>query len=608
MRERDQRAPGKVAPRVSRLPRFGLGWRHVGACTGVGDSVRHRRCRAQRRQRLRATLIPAAGALALALLAAACGSSSAGGGGSTSAPSSAQLLVNSPPATHDIGNVNWALSYEPSGLDPARTWDYDANTVLANMCESVVQLTPENQIRPWLATKIDTSSPKKIVLTIRQGVHFWDGHLMTVADVAYSLQRVINPKLGPLLLGFMVNIKSVAVTGPWQVTIFLRHADGLLPKVLAMAAGDVSEKSYVERKGSSYGSAAGGLMCTGPFRFGSWQPGSYITMNRNSKYWNPTLRPKASEVTFRFVTDPSSIVQGLTSGTLDGSYDIPFSGLAGLTSSGAGKMYYGKSTMIYELQVLKNEHGTRSTNPVGDPRIRRALSLLLNRNAIVKTLYHGVGAPVCTLANPPSFGYAYKTFLQGYNSMPCTKQFSGNVAEARALVKQAGSPKQSIVIVPDCTECKEIDDVLAQTAKQVGLNVHVLTLPPTQAVAVSFDTATQKEYHVAIAGPSTWWVDVPDPMIMWTAVGLPGGAGNYSGYNNPTVTKLIYQAYSEKDPTKTASIVNQIQKMMITDDQYWIPVVQLPQVTFMGKRITGAPLSLPQRFYYPWAAQIGGTS
>ena len=74
--------------------------------------------------------------------------------------------------------------------------------------------------------------------------------------------------------------------------------------------GIVLEKAYVEAKGKAFGTPSGGTMCTGPFKLKSWKPGSALTAERNDGYWDTALKPKAASISFKGVSDDSSLTSG----------------------------------------------------------------------------------------------------------------------------------------------------------------------------------------------------------------------------------------------------------------------------------------------------------
>jgi peptide/nickel transport system substrate-binding protein len=284
--------------------------------------------------------LAAVGSLMVTLPAvAACGDD--GRGEAAGGPTSGRTVL-SPPARGEIDRFNWALPFEPASLDPIKSWSYPENTILANLCESVVHLTPELRLEPGLASRIDTSDPTRVVLTVRDGVTFWDGSPMTAEDVAFSLHRNLRPDLGGYFALFWRNVAAVAATGPSQVTVTLKQPDVLFWKMLATASGAVSKKAFVERQGKAYGTPKGGLMCTGPFELERWTPGRSVMLTRRDGYWNPQLRPKAGRVELRAVPDQAALTNALVTGEIDGTFQTPLAAFGRLRASGAGTLYQAR--------------------------------------------------------------------------------------------------------------------------------------------------------------------------------------------------------------------------------------------------------------------------
>lgn len=110
------------------------------------------------------------------------------------APAKLDLKTTTPAAAKGLGKVTWNLPYEPQTLDPIRSFNYAENTALANMCESLLRLTPDFKIKPGLAVKTANPTPTTWVYTIRKGVTFWNGDPLTADDVAASLQPAPRPE------------------------------------------------------------------------------------------------------------------------------------------------------------------------------------------------------------------------------------------------------------------------------------------------------------------------------------------------------------------------------------------------------------------------------
>src|SRR5262249_39158777 len=156
------------------------------------------------------------------------------------------LKSTTPAATGDTGAVTWATYREVGTLDPIQAFDYPENTVITALCDSLLQQQPDGTTKPGLATKTETPDPLTLVFTINTDAKFWDGKNVTADDVVYSLNRNRNPKLAGFYGAVFQNVKSIAATGPNQVTIKLTKPDNWLQGELSQMPGIVLEKAYVE--------------------------------------------------------------------------------------------------------------------------------------------------------------------------------------------------------------------------------------------------------------------------------------------------------------------------------------------------------------------------
>jgi len=305
---------------------------------------------------------------ALASFLAACGS-----GGSSGTTHGGGTLIGStvltPPAKGEVSRVNWGLFYEPSGLDWIFSYNYEENTVVTNITESLMRLTPQFAIEPSLAQSFTEPDPLTKIYKIRSGVAFSDGSPMTAADVVFSLRR--NLDAASYWNFAYVNVKSIDQTGPNEVTVSMKHPDEVFHPLMATPAGGVGKASYIKAKGKAYGTPSAGPIGTGPFAFKSWGQGASITLTRNEHYWDSSHVPKAHEFVFTFIPQESTMTTALLSGEIDGAYHTPYSGLNQLRSTSSGKLYLGKSMIFTEIIFAQ------STGPLVNSDLRSALLLAI---------------------------------------------------------------------------------------------------------------------------------------------------------------------------------------------------------------------------------------
>ncbi len=543
-----------------------------------------------RRELLRRAAVIGLSGPALGGFLAACAS---GTGTTKSAAPAIGTTVLTPPAKGEVDRVNWGLFYEPSGLDWIYDYNYEENTVVTNITESLLRLTPQLTIEPSLAASFSETDPLKKVYQIRQGVTFHDGSPMTADDVVFSLRRQLNPNS---FWNFAyVNVKSIDKTGPAEVTVTMKRPDETFHPLLATPAGGVGKASYIQAKGKSYGTPSGGPIGTGPFAFKNWAQGSSIVLTRHESYWDTSHAPKVREIDFSFIPQESTMTTALLSGEIDGAYHTPYSGLDQLRGTSSGKLYLGKSMIFTEIIIA----GT--TGPLTDHRLRTALLLAIDRPALAKTVYNGAATPLKNTVVPlPEWGYGQVQAKAAWAKLPPP---TVDLAQAKKLVAQAGpAAKKTMVIATRASFQRYINiaTIVQAAATQIGLSVQIKPIAPNSYGDLFFSSKARSGIDMFI---SENYADIPEPLeILYPAV-IPGQFYNYNGYNNPSVTSDLSQAIKEQNDPKRASFVLSAQAVM-ANDLAALPLANPAVPLFLSKRITGAPASFCY-LYYPWARDLG---
>ena len=538
---------------------------------------------------------PAAAAtlVACALLAAACGrSASADNSGNVVSPTG--LVTTTASGTKPVSSVTWAMFEPLNSLDPVFAVQYAENTAISLMCESLLLQAPDGSIRPGLAT-VSTPSPTTMIFTLRPGVEFWNGDLVTPGDVVYSLDRQMNPALGGFYRPVFNRVRSIAATGANQVTITLRQPDYWLEGELASMPGIVIQESYAAKQGKNYGTPAGGIMCTGPYEFQSWSAGAGVTAEANPDYWDRAVKPKVGRIILEVVPEPASFSSGVLTGAIQGSYYIGLPNLKRLEDSSTVKVYQGPGQSTDALII------SATSGPLADVKVRQALSLALDRRAIISEVYDGAALMPRWIANPGTFGYAQSVFAAAYDKAP---ELTQNLAKARKLVREAGAAGQTITIGTSA-QIPAISAVTAayqQAAAAIGLNVVLKSVSQPDYINFFISASARK----GVDGfPTASYGDYADPAALLATIVLPGGSDNYDNFSNRQLTALLNQAERTASPDQRARLVARAEELATTQLP-WIPDVQPTNVLILGKGLTGATASFSYLFA-PWADNLGGT-
>ncbi|MEU8108798.1 ABC transporter substrate-binding protein [Nonomuraea muscovyensis] len=521
--------------------------------------------------------------LTLTVTAAACG----GGGGNT-APSPGRTLSSGTPLPKgDIDAFTWVSYAEPPTLDYVHAFDYPQNMVLSNVCESLMRWTPELKEEPGLAEKYEQRDPKTLVYTIRKGVKFHSGAEMTADDVVASLNRHLDEKVGSYWISTFRNVESITKTGPMEVTVTFKQPDALFNLEMGASPGTVASAASLQAKGKAFGTADGGLDCTGPFKLGTWTKGQSIRLDRFDGYWGD--RARSGKVTFTFVSDAAARTNALVTGEADGSWMVPAASVARLRSSGAGTVHGGPNLTTANLIVSDLKNGT-----LADVRVRRALSLAIDRQGLAKAAFGDYSSP--SLVPGPT-----ESWRNVGAAKPPAPAVTRDVEAAKKLVAEAGAQGKKIVIATTNTgpEMSVISNAVQAAAQEIGLAAEVRTIAPDAYTALFSDPEARKGIDLF---PTFWYLSATDPLELY-GLFQTGQFENYGGFSDPAYDKLVAAAEVEFDRVKRAQLTAELQATVATQLP-WIPLADLDNVMFIGKRVTGAPTSISY-LYYPWAADIG---
>ena len=552
----------------------------------------------------RRTSATVAALAACALLAAGCGRAAPGSGGSGGSGGASSgsgqvsptkgLVISTPPGTSSVASVTWAVYRPVNSLDPIFAFDYPENTAISLMCESLLLQEPNGSVQPGLAT-VSTPAPTQMVFTLQPGVKFWDGDPVTPADVIYSLRRQMDPAYGGFYGQVFDRVKSITATGSNQVTLTLKQPDYWLEGELSSMPGVIVQKSYAQKEGKKYGTPAGGIMCTGAYKFVSWTAGAGVTADLNTHYWKPAVKPLVKQIVIKGVPDAASFTSGMLTGAIQGSYYFGLSNLKQLESSSNVKVYQGPGQMTDAFIV------SATSGPLASPKVRQALSMALDRQAIISNVYDGAALMPRWLANPGTFGYGTSVFDAAYDSSPVLNQ---NLAQAKKLVKEAGVAGQTITIGTS----SELASISAETgayqqaAEAIGLKVVLKSVSAADYINFFTSAAARKGIDGFI---TVNYGDYADPAALLSTIVLPGGSQNYDNYNDPKTTALLEQARGTADPGQRAALVAQAEQLAARNLP-WIPDVQPTSVLITSKNLTGAVASFAYMFA-PWADRLGGT-
>ena len=158
--------------------------------------------------------------------------------------------ILTPAPTGEAESAVWAVYRETATIDPIYVFDYPDNAAMAIACESLLRQNPDLTVGPGLAESVEYTDPNTLVITLRDGVTFWDGTPLTPEDVVFSLERQRDPNLGGFYGAVFANVDTIEATGDLEVTMTMTAQDMALIGELSGPVGAIVQQAFTEEQGA----------------------------------------------------------------------------------------------------------------------------------------------------------------------------------------------------------------------------------------------------------------------------------------------------------------------------------------------------------------------
>jgi peptide/nickel transport system substrate-binding protein len=488
----------------------------------------------------RRELLMGAGGLALAGTLAACGGGStssnggggtSGGGGGTPKPGGDFRLGVTGGGAKDIIDGQSIIT-KPDQARLLSGWE----TLLTY--DEQYKLTTDG-----LAEEATQDKPNQWTIKLHSGITFNNGKSLTADDVIYSLQRILNPKEG--LFGgaglSSVDPNNIQKMDNLTVRLNLKNPDSTIGDQLAQYYNGIVPKGYSRTNNLKW-------VGTGPFVTQSFQPGQQSVHKKNANYWR-TGQPYFDTVTITDFSDPTAQVNALLAGQIDAMTDIPFAQIQVAQQHGGLSILEGQGGGWLPLCMAVD------MAPFTDPRVRQAMRLIVDRNAMLEQVLSGHGR----IAND-----MYSPFDAAYPSD--TPQRQQDIEQAKSLLKAAGQDGMTVDLHTTDGAAGMVDsaNVFAQQAKAAGITVNVKNDPNYYGnqylkLAFSVDFWGTRQYLPQVANGSI-------PTAPYNECHWPPKSGTGSDF-----VSLYNQALAEPDVSKRTDIIHTMYGEEFSNGGYIIP-------------------------------------
>jgi peptide/nickel transport system substrate-binding protein len=439
------------------------------------------------------------------------------------------------------------------------------NSLLLHVFEPLIKRDANGKLVPGLATAWRAMDDLTWEFKLRRNVKFHDGSPFTAEDVAFTLKRVPNVPNSPSSFAtFTRPIVEVKVVDPYTIVFRTATPHVLLPSDLASVA--IVSRLHGEKATTEDYNSGKAAIGTGPYKFAEYVPNQRIVFTANYGYWGG--EEPWDKVTFKILTNSAARVAALLSNDVQLIETVPTSDIARLShdprfdvvdkvSNRVIYVHLNQSTEKAPPFVTAKDGKPLDKNPFRDARVRKALSMAINRDAIDQRIMEGKAVPAAQLL-PDIFPGTSKKL----------KPLKYDPEGAKKLLAEAGYPNGFALTIFGPNNRYINDDKIAQAIAQfysrAGIDAKVETMPSS----VYFTRATKLEFGYMLLGWGTESMEQGSGLrsLLATYDAQKGmGVTNRGRYSNPAFDKVLEEAMVTMDDRKRYAMIEQAAEIAMND-------------------------------------------
>ena len=490
------------------------------------------------------------------------------------------------PALAGAVTLRWAAQSDVMTLDPHAQNHTATSGILQHAYEGLVRYDKDFQIEPALASSWTMNSPTEWRFVLRKGVKFHDGSPFTAEDVVFSFERV---KESNSSMSIYVNgIKEIRKVDDFTVDFMLERPVPILLRNIvdfrivsrAWATKNKTEKAQ-DLKSKEDTFASRNANGTGSYTIKSWAPEQRIVMERNTAWWDKAPG-NVDEVIYTPIRQDETRIAALLSGEVDLVTDPPTHDIARLRQNKALKILDGPETrtIFVGLDQFSDElrySTVRGRNPFKDIRVRKALNLATDADAIRRNTMQGLSIPAAIIVAPGVNGW----------SQELDKREPVDLKLARTLLTEAGYP-EGFDFTLDCPNNRYVNDeeiceALVGMWARIGVKARLNAMPFANYIP-KLDKLETSAYMLGW-GATTYDALNSLQSLVRTRANGSDGSYNMGRISNPKIDALIDAAKSEADQSKRDAMLKEALQLT-AQNYYYIPIHHQVRPWAMKKNVS----------------------
>ncbi|MFK5979839.1 MAG: ABC transporter substrate-binding protein [Rhizobiaceae bacterium] len=440
-------------------------------------------------------------------------------------------------------------------LNPIPNSELISGNIISQMYETLTALDVNGKVVPGLAVKWEGAADgKSFKFWLREGVNFHSGRTMTAADVKWTFEQVLTPaKKGGLMVDSinrivgakdMLDGKATTLSGFKIIDDLTFEISFTAPSVIFPLYELFVVDSGIEKEhGEDWSQKVSGG--TGPFKYSEWKRGVSVDIAAHAGYWNGAAQ--IDGVSFLVVPNIETALTMYEAGELD-LVSIPRSSVRNVKKDPrfAGQLMEKPAAQVAYLGMNQNLYA-----PFKDIRVREAMAISVDRDAMVKGLYGGAAFPAYGQIAPAFPGYDASTPAIPYD-----------VAKAKKLMSEAGFPDGKGLPPLTIQGTPRDKTLLAFYAnnykKNLGMDITVKVVE--RGTHIKGMNGGKVPFF-----PWGWTADYADPATFLSDLYYSKSKWNRVRYSNPAFDALMDKALETADDTKRFALYNQADRVLIND-------------------------------------------
>ena len=482
--------------------------------------------------------------------------------------------------------LKWAAQNDVISLDPHSQNHATTNGIMQHVYEGLVRYDKDFSTQPCLATSWQYVTPTQLRFNLRKNVKFHDGSPFSADDVVFSYGRIMQPQ-GTMQI-YVQGVKEIRKVDDFTVDLILSGPNPvLLPNLVdfrimskAWSARNRSE-NVQDYKAKEETYASRNTNGTGPYILKLWEPARRILMQANTAWWDK-IEGNVTEVIYTPIQSDATRVAALLSGDVDLLTDMPTQDVARMQKDPKLKVLEGAEnrTIFIGMDQFSNElkySDVKGKNPFKDIRVRKALNIAVDREAIRRVTMRGLSLPAAIMVAPSVHGHA----------ADIDKVSPVDIEGAKKLLAEAGYPN-GFSFQLDCPNNRYVNDeeicqALVGMWSRVGLKVRLLA----QSMPIFIAKIQNLDHDAYMLG---WGVANFDAnyslfsLVHTKTTGAPGSF-NLGRISDARLDAIIQAINTEIDVKKRDAMLREA-LVMTRDNYYYVPLHHQLRPWAMKKNVT----------------------